>query len=722
MGKTLTKFPFSLFAGAIVASYLLVILALLLPAFFPPAGKMLAGDDFLRVHVYYQGTFVQNLKQGIVAWWNPYQFSGAPYAATPTEPLWYPPVILMHLFPIAYSYPIFIAFHLLIAMTGMYFLMRRVLKTDMPVLAAWASGISFGLSGYFVARMWAGHSDIIASAAYIPLVFGLFFRAMTRKKSEDVVFAGGALFAQLLAGYQTIVVFTLEAVGIAAVFVALSEKRIRPLFRFVAGVAVGFGLAAFQLLPGLEYYRNSIRMFPFSYDWAARGAFDFLHPLVQLFVPFIYGDQRTFVGPLPNYHEQAAYAGAVMAFLALCAILVTVTQALRKKAKPTQVFLAGLFLTIVGFALWIGMGPNAPINLHKLLWETVSFYRTVRYPQRQVILLSFSVAVLGGLGLSFIKNRVLQYVLVAVLCVELFLYGRHFIEFMPIPSSLHDAALIDILKKDTEPYRFLPNFACWVPPRDSLDFDAPTKYGIYSATGYDPSILKRYYEFVDALNRATTSSIYEHDVQVPYLDVNAVSFDFLNIKYVMVPMIYDSLQGSGKFKLLREDAARDYRLYENTTSSPRFFPVSDLKVLKTRREVLDEIRSGADLTRTILTSEEDDKNITMYTSTCSASDVSTVKIIRYGMNDISLEIHSTCDTFLSTSEVMYPGWHAYTEGKEMHMFYANNAFRGLFIPKGNYTISMIYEPKMFTIGLTISVFVGLISFCVVIAEHKRRAQ
>jgi uncharacterized membrane protein YfhO len=69
---------------------------------------------------------------------------------------------------------------------------------------------------------------------------------------------------------------------------------------------------------------------------------------------------------------------------------------------------------------------------------------------------------------------------------------------------------------------------------------------------------------------------------------------------------------------------------------------------------------------------------------------------------------------------MYPGWHAYANGREVHMFYANHAFRGLFIPKGDYTVTMVYEPKTFMIGLSVSITVFLLSVGIVIVEQKRR--
>lgn len=53
-------------------------------------------------------------------------------------------------------------------------------------------------------------------------------------------------------------------------------------------------------------------------------------------------------------------------------------------------------------------------------------------------------------------------------------------------------------------------------------------YGIQSATGYDPSILRSYYEFIAlASGKSGKEAVLDVDVQVPYLTSNsATEIDF----------------------------------------------------------------------------------------------------------------------------------------------------------------------------------------------------
>lgn len=238
------------------------------------------------------------------------------------------------------------------------------------------------------------------------------------------------------------------------------------------------------------------------------------------------------------------------------------------------------------------------------------------------------------------------------------LYARHFIVLKPIPEARHDAELIRILKQDTQPYRVLPNFGVWVEPRDSLDFDAAMPYRIFSSTGYDPSILKNFYEYIFLANGdAVGPSILSHDVQVPYLDVFSSATDFLNIKYILVPRAYDPLYGvkTDRFTLLREDVNRDYRLYKNKTVKPRFF-----------------------------------------------FDNGTVIVKKYTPNEIVLSTDNKTRETLFSSEVFYPGWEGFVDEQKVDVTKTNHAFRALFVPAGRHTVIYRYSPRIFLYGGLIS--------------------
>src|SRR3989304_3349966 len=158
--------------------YLVVVAVVMGSALWPEEGKLIFGDDIHRSYSFFRQYFAQNIRQGTVPWWNPYLFAGYPFAANPSVTMWYPPNWLFVILPYNQAFSLIIAGHLVLAMTAMYWLCRRWFDTGSSFLA----GLVFGLSGYFLARIWAGHIDIISSAPYLPLVFGLFW-ALSAKPS-----------------------------------------------------------------------------------------------------------------------------------------------------------------------------------------------------------------------------------------------------------------------------------------------------------------------------------------------------------------------------------------------------------------------------------------------------------------------------------------------------------------------------------------------------------
>ena len=320
---------------------------------------------------------------------------------------------------------------------------------------------------------------------------------------------------------------------------------------------------------------------------------------------------------------------------------------------------------------------NAPVDLQYILWKFVPMYKYLRIPPRHLILVVFGLSGLIGFAIHAIHSKHLRLVFVGLLTIEMILYARHFIALKPIPETRHDPELIKTLNQDNEPFRVLPNFGVWVQPRDSLDFDAAMPQRIFSATGYDPSILRSYYEYIDLANgNAPGSSILNHDVQVPYLNVFSQATDFLNIKYILVPRAYDTLYGvkTDRFVLLREDVNRDYRLYENKTVQPRFF--------------FEDTNEGR------------------------------VEIKKYSPNEIVLSTDNKRGATLFSSEVFYPGWDGFVDGKKVDVIKANHAFRALFVPAGKHTILYVYRPTIFYFSATLSVFTLTIVLLIVLRKRK----
>ena len=78
--------------------------------------------------------------------------------------------------------------------------------------------------------------------------------------------------------------------------------------------------------------------------------------------------------------------------------------------------------------------------------------------------------------------------------------------------------------------------------------------------------------------------------------------------------------------------------------------------------------------------------------------------------------------YLVLSDLFYPGWKAYSQGRELPILPANYLFRAVEIPAGRSEVSFAYHPRSFVYGVALS----LCSVCVVamaaigVAWRRRR--
>lgn len=723
----------------VVLLYGFVVLLVFGGALWPGQNQLIFGDDIHHQYYFYREFFNHFLSQGIFPWWNPYNFSGTPFLADPILNIWYPMTWLFFFLPLNIAYPWHLALHIVFAMTGMYCALRAISNSKYQIsnMSAWIGGLLFGLSGFFMARVWAGHVDVIAAASWMPIVIISNFKfQMANEKTwkKNFIIAAGVLAMQLLAGYHTMAFFTMEAVGLITLFFCYQQRSFVPAFRALFVLLLGIGLAAIQLVPEIELIRQSIRSYSLPYSWASYGSWMW-ESVKQLVNPFIFGNQFTYRGPPPNFSEHAAFIGTMGIGLA---VLEVVVLCLRLFKSP-KIFLTktenlwGMIFTMIAiFGIWVSLGPNAPVDLQKILWTIVPLYHSLRIPPRHLILFVFGASALAGIGVHMILSRLSKVyftipvgmskytlhirsavggVIACIVCIEMILFARHFIELRPIPEIRQDDKLIAVLKQDTQSYRLLQNFGVWVSPqREALEFDATMSKGIFSATGYDIAILKSYYEFIDAANGNRGSSILQHDVQVPYITKFTPWVDFLNIKYIMVPRAFDPLYGTGndRFILICDDSKYDYRLYENKTVLPRFFFVSDIRVVSTKDDVLTNIRDGSINPHATVIFEKASKTPPSLFP-CKATTDSSVIITSYTPNRIELITKNSCDAYLVSSEVYYPGWTAYIDGKKTDILKGNYAFRTLFVPAGTHTILYQYIPNIFVAGVAITVISSMAS-------------
>lgn len=67
-------------------------------------------------------------------------------------------------------------------------------------------------------------------------------------------------------------------------------------------------------------------------------------------------------------------------------------------------------------------------------------------------------------------------------------------------------------------------------------------------------------------------------------------------------------------------------------------------------------------------------------------------------SEFSLKTETNSPSFLVASDIYYPGWNVYIDGKQSSIFRTDYLFRGIIIPAGKHTIRFAYQPISLTIG------------------------
>jgi uncharacterized membrane protein YfhO len=67
-----------------------------------------------------------------------------------------------------------------------------------------------------------------------------------------------------------------------------------------------------------------------------------------------------------------------------------------------------------------------------------------------------------------------------------------------------------------------------------------------------------------------------------------------------------------------------------------------------------------------------------------------------------MDVEAKGTAFVILSEMFYPGWKAFMDGKPARNYRVNVVMNGLLVPEGNHTIVYRYLPKAFVHGLILS--------------------
>ncbi len=163
-------------------------------------------------------------------------------------------------------------------------------------------------------------------------------------------------------------------------------------------------------------------------------------------------------------------------------------------------------------------------------------------------------------------------------------------------------------------------------------------------------------------------------------------------------------------------------VYENLRAMPRVWLVPEVRNFR-KEEVLKAIHtsqlpngSSFDPHRMALVEEPFIFNAKEW------DDKAVAHLVHLSNTRIEIQTSSKSPSFLVLSDVYYPGWKAFVDGIETHLFQTNYALRGIMLPAGNHVIHFLFKPQSFYYGAGVSAGSLILLIILVIGMKSKRCQ
>ncbi len=314
-------------------------------------------DDTYTSQLPSEMLFKQQLDHGKVAQWNPYGAAGSALGAIPDYALYSPLSVPFYVMP-SWLAPAYERLLEIVCSVGGAFLFLRRVSLSRP--SALLGGIVFAGSGFMVA--WLGFPQTRV-ASFIPALFWVVERFIQQRRARDAALAALPVAALLLGGFPSVAGYALLTAAAYALVRLVGEHRedlrrlLRPVLYLGGSLAAGVGLALFQLIPFLTFYKSWMVV---NRDQTSADTLPFASVLTSI-SPWPFGtvdahDPVQFVLDR-NMVEAVSYIGAA------AVVLILVTVAMPRRSRATLPTGAWVFITAATAAwaelIYLGGPPLA---------------------------------------------------------------------------------------------------------------------------------------------------------------------------------------------------------------------------------------------------------------------------------------------------------------------------------------------------------------------------
>jgi hypothetical protein len=348
------------------------------------------------------------------------------------------------------------------------------------------------------------------------------------------------------------------------------------------------------------------------------------------------------------------------------------------------------FLSTLNYTVWIHHLTNSiGINIVHIIILAI-FVLVILF----IIFKTSSAASIAGICLLILSMG------------DLFTYGMFGMAYNPllISQSLEPSSpIIKTLMQQSSPdYTFYTNSEILMPNSGMM-------YGLRDFRGFDIVVSRRYQKFLSVL---FTDTVTQPDASGEYHNLpsapDPVIASIAGIKYFIT-------RGQGFKQYQTMEVISTYNnlsLWENPNAKPIIYLADAVKPVEDSEEAL-KILSGR-------SPELLDTSIVTGIDESGSFDNTKIKLTRIKdrAGEHIVDVDAGSKGFLVINEPYYPGWRAYIDGKAVSMYHVNYLFQGVKLPRGVYTVKIIYRLYMFYLGLIVSVLTALIIIGMIIRQIK----
>ncbi|WP_334167243.1 YfhO family protein [Phocaeicola paurosaccharolyticus] len=212
-----------------------------------------------------------------------------------------------------------------------------------------------------------------------------------------------------------------------------------------------------------------------------------------------------------------------------------------------------------------------------------------------------------------------------------------------------------------------------------------TSYWHKSIGGYHAAKLRRYQEMIEYHISPEINALFKEvsDASGDITKVDPTKFsviNMLNTRYFIFP-----LQGGKTVPL------------KNPYTFGNAWFVKDVKYVENANQEIESIK-GVDLQKSAIV----DKKFAEAIKPVDVDPMSTIKLKSYEPNKLEYDVDSKTGGAVVFSEIYYPGWKSFIDGKEVAHGRANYILRAMNVPSGKHTITFTFDPDSIHVTETIA--------------------